>query len=87
MAEIIKSALTGKNYNLAHTVRLLNAKQCAFYIENSVMPVDIYVSKDYITGKPMLVFLFDKSETRELYAQWVANKQDKENNNEKSISR
>lgn len=79
MAEIIKSALTGKNYNLAHTIRLLNPKQCAFYIENSVMPVDIYVSKDYVTGKPLLVFLFDKLETKDLYTQWMANKQDKEN--------
>lgn len=79
MAEIIKSALTGKTYKLSQVARIINIFQSTFYCANGIMPVDIYVSKDYATGKPLLVFLFDKLETKELYAQWIANKQDKEN--------
>lgn len=82
MAEMIKSALTGKEYNLSHVVRIINIYQSIFYCSSGIMPVDIYVSKDFNSGKPILVFLFDKKETKELYAQWLANKQDKEANNE-----
>ena len=78
MAEIIKSALTGKEYNLATTIRLINIQQSCFYITNGVMPVDIYVSKDFNTNKPILVFLFNREQTKPLYAEWLANRPSKE---------
>lgn len=76
MAEIIKSALTGKEYKLSSVVRLINIQQSCFYVSEGIMPVDIYVSKDFITNKPMLVFLFDKMETKDLYAQWKDRRSD-----------
>ena len=44
------------------------------------MPVDLYVSKDFNTGKPILVFLFSKSDTKDAYTEWLENKPQKGDN-------
>ena len=60
MPEIIKSELTGREYRLGSAVRLVNPKQVIMYISKGVYPVDMYVSTDFATNRPILVYLFDK---------------------------
>ena len=38
--------------------------------EGNVYPVDIYPSVDFNTGRPILVYIFEKEKTRDLYEQW-----------------
>ena len=64
-----KSSITGKYYNLFDSVRILNLKQVTAYIEHGVLPLHIYTSKDD-SGKSVLVFLFDREETKEVYDLW-----------------
>ena len=64
-----RSRFTGKYYNLFESVRILNLKQATAYIDNGIMPLDIYTSRDE-NNKPVLVFLFDREETKEVYDLW-----------------
>ena len=70
MGEKIKSSLTGKTYDLSKVARLINIQQICTYLKSSILPVDIYTSLDLKTNKPILVFLFDKEETKEIYERW-----------------
>lgn len=65
-----RSRLTGKHYDLfgSNIVRIVNLQQSMAYIEHDIMPIDIYVGdKD---GKKILVCLFDRDETKEVYDLW-----------------
>ena len=64
-----KSSITGKYYNLYDCVRILNLNQVDAYLKYGVMPLHIYVSKDK-NNKPVIVFLFDREETKEVYDLW-----------------
>lgn len=63
------STVTGKSYDVFKCVKLLNMQQVAFYLENSVFPVDIRVSLTE-NGKKCLVYYFDRSESKEIYNKW-----------------
>lgn len=65
-----RSRLTGKHYNLFSDdiIRIVNMQQAMAYMENDVMPVDIYPSEK--DGKRILVFLFNREETRDVYDLW-----------------
>lgn len=64
----------GKPYRVTDAIRILNQKQAAFYWENGVLPVDIYPSKDFETGEPIIVYVFIKDETKKLYTTWIDRK-------------
>lgn len=64
-----RSRITGEYYYLFESVRILNLKQVTAYIDNGIIPLDIYTSRDD-DGKPVLVFLFDREETKEVYDLW-----------------
>ncbi len=40
------------------------------YISNGAELIDIYTSTNRKTGEPMLVFVFGKEKTKELYDAW-----------------
>ena len=48
------------------------------------MPIDIYPSQDFKTGKPMLVYLFIREDTKELYDKWCKREVDWEVLNEEN---
>lgn len=50
----------------------------AFYLENDVIPQDIYITKNFKTNRDMVAMIFDRAETAELYKQWQANNPRKE---------
>lgn len=82
--EILRySRLTGRYYNLVGSVRILNTAQATFYMSRDVFPLDIYISKDFKNDRKVLVFLFSREETKELYDEWCSRVgQTKEKDNE-----
>lgn len=66
---IRKSKLTGKEYNVFDTVKILNMTQVAAYLNHDVVPVDIMVSTGK-EGRPILVYYYLKEETKEVYDLW-----------------
>lgn len=67
---VVKSEVTGKYYSVENTVRIVRWKQVVFYMNKGIVPKDIFVSIDRKTGEDILVFLFDKDESRETYYEW-----------------
>lgn len=70
----IISDLTGKEYYPHQVFRIVNILQAIFYMSKNVLPLDIYPSLDYKTNKPILVFIYAKKDTTEVYKQWCDRK-------------
>ncbi len=68
---IIKSNLSNRDYSSYDNIRILNAKQAAYYWENGVEPLDIYLGSTKL-GEPVVVFIFSKKQTQEtgVYDAW-----------------
>lgn len=66
----IKSNLCPRDYNAKDVVRVIIKKQQDLYIKNRCYPIDIYVSTNPETNDDVLVMIFLKNETKELYAKW-----------------
>ncbi len=64
------SKITGRTYELFSQVRILNIQQCIFYLENGVVLNDIEISEDRRTHQPVMVFLFNREDTRDAYDEW-----------------
>ena len=77
---MIKSNFTGKSYDANNCCRIVNMLQLAFYMDNDVELLDLYVSKDYKTNKPILVGVVDKTDSYEAYKMWCDNKTDNHTN-------
>ena len=71
MKETMQSDRTGITYIPADSIRILNIKQAGFYMENSATLLAVYPSKDFKTGDDIVVFVFDKKETFDLYRKWM----------------
>lgn len=63
------SELTGKSYIDEEAVFFRNLYQCAFYVKNHCMPIDMFCD-----GNGKLVMVFDRKRHNELIKLWVANK-------------
>ena len=70
MKDLVTSEITGKTYDPAKCVRILNSLQACKYIKAQCFPLDIYTSIDQKTGQDVLVFLFDRNESKDLYTAW-----------------
>lgn len=70
MNEKITSQSTGKTYAPGKAVRILNQLQAASYIAHGAELLDIYTSRNFETGRPMLVYIFNREATAELYDLW-----------------
>lgn len=71
MKEKSISDATGLVYDISEMIRIVNSKQAAAYMLHGAKLYDIYATSDYNTGEPILVYLFSKSETKELYDLWL----------------
>ncbi len=72
-----RSALSGEKYDVfdKDIVHIVNIFQAAYYCENGCPILDVQLSSDRKTGKPMLVFLFRKSATKPLFDVWCKQKE------------
>jgi len=73
---MIKSQITGKTYDPNLTCRIINMQQLAAYMANGVELLDLYISRDYKTEKPILVGIVDKTNSYESYKLWCDHKLD-----------
>ena len=64
------SNLSNEKYSLNDMVRVIDPLQSKLYIKAGAYPVDMYVTKDFYSNNEVLVMLFRKDETRELYVKW-----------------
>lgn len=58
------SEVTGLTYSPDEMVYLVNPLQSARYLKHGAVLYDIFESKD------MLVFVFSRNDTRQMYQQW-----------------
>lgn len=70
MSEYVKSDVTGKKYLPSQVVRILNIQQIIAYLNNGAELLDIYPSIDHVTDRPLLVCIFNRAATKELYDRW-----------------
>ena len=68
------STLRKIEYDEKDSIRIVNPKQAAFYWSKGLQPISIYPSRDYVTNDPVLVFIFKKSDTKELFTEWCERK-------------
>lgn len=66
----IKTNLNPRDYSANEVVRIINQKQCLLYIKSGIYPIDIYTSIDERTNNAVLVMIFSKEETTEVYKKW-----------------
>lgn len=66
----IETNLRQMNYLLKDVVRIVNPKQQLLYIKNDIYPIDIYTSIDDKTGNSIIVMIFLRQETSEVYKKW-----------------
>jgi len=71
-AYLKRSAITGRTYDLFDddTIVILNPQQSAYYVSMGVSLLDVQLSNDRKTGKPILTYLFKRSETKNAYDAW-----------------
>lgn len=68
--DLILTNLHPKNYAPNEVCRIVNPKQSMLYIKHRLFPIDMYTSIDAKTGNDILVMIFDKEESQELYQAW-----------------
>lgn len=68
--ELIETNLHPKDYAPSEVCRIVNPKQSMLYIKHRLFPIDMYTSIDAKTGNDILVMIFDKEESQELYQAW-----------------
>ncbi|MEG1562301.1 MAG: hypothetical protein RR365_00990 [Bacteroides sp.] len=62
---IMKSDVTGRNYQPANCCFILNPRQTALYVKNGLTLLDVLVSHE-----DKLVYVFDKKDSEPLYQKW-----------------
>ena len=66
-----KSGMTNRNIDFEDNIIIVNPKQAAFYWEEKgIVPVHIYPSRDKNTNEPIIIFVFQKSATKEAWQEW-----------------
>ena len=67
----VTSEYRNKKYQTTGSIRVLNPKQAAFYWSQGIEPLDIYISRNFETNEPKIVFVFSREDTKELYEEWL----------------
>ena len=68
---IVRSSVTGTEYDTNKVIRILNYKQAALYMAHGARLYDVYPSKNSKTGETCLVYIFDRQDTKPLYELWI----------------
>lgn len=68
---LIKSNTTGRYYAAKNSIRVIDHKQATLYMHHGVYFIDAYPSKDRKTNEPIMVYVYEKSESlKKLYDLW-----------------
>ena len=66
----MKTNLRPRDYLTSEVCRIIDPKQQRLYIKHGVFPIDIYTSIDAKTEADIVVMIFLKEETKDLYSAW-----------------
>lgn len=67
---MIKTNIKSRDYLQNEVNRICNVKQQIFYMSSGVYPIDIYPSYDERNDRKIIVMIFDRQDTKELYNKW-----------------
>ena len=67
---MVKTHLKARDYSPKDVVRIDNQKQVLLYAKNEVYPIDMYTSIDDKTNNTILVMIYLKEDTSEVYKKW-----------------
>lgn len=65
-----ESKINGLKYSLSETVRISDPKQQKLYIKHNAYPIDMYTTKNLEKTDDVLIMLFNKKDTKDLYIKW-----------------
>ena len=68
--DLIPTNLRPRDYSPNEVCRIINPKQYMLYIKNGLFPIDIYTSVDGKTGNDIVVMIFGRQESYDLYQAW-----------------
>ena len=67
----IETNLSPRDYTEKEVCRIVNPLQAKLYVKHHIFPIDLYASIDG-NGNDILVYIFLKEETKEVYKSWMA---------------
>nr|DAE26049.1 MAG TPA: hypothetical protein [Siphoviridae sp. ctEkS11] len=66
----IESNLKPRSYNEKEINRIYNRDQQTFYIDSGIYPIDLYPSYSPKNDRKIIVMIFLKNDTKEVYMKW-----------------
>lgn len=66
----IESNLKPRSYNEKEIIRIYNRDQQTFYIDSGIYPIDLYPSYSPKNDRKIIVMIFLKNDTKEVYMRW-----------------
>lgn len=78
---IIESNLKGVKYTEKEVIRIYNRDQQTFYIDSGVYPIDLYTSYAPKNDRKIIVMIFNRNDTKEVYQKWRDYQTESENEN------
>lgn len=66
----IESNLKPRSYNEKEIIRIYNRDQQTFYIDSGIYPIDLYPSYSHKNDRKIIVMIFLKNDTKEVYMKW-----------------
>lgn len=68
---IVKTNIKSRDYTQNEVVRICNIKQQIFYLGSGIYPIDIYSSYDDKNDRKIIVMIFEKEKTKNMYQKWL----------------
>ena len=65
-----ESNLKPRSYNEKEIIRIYNRDQQTFYIDSGIYPIDLYPSYSPKNDRKIIVMIFLKNDTKEVYMKW-----------------
>ena len=66
----IESNLKPRSYNEKEIIRIYNRDQQTFYMDSGIYPIDLYPSYSPKNDRKIIVMIFLKNDTKEVYMKW-----------------
>lgn len=66
----IESNLKPRSYNEKEIIHIYNRDQQTFYIDSGIYPIDLYPSYSPKNDRKIIVMIFLKNDTKEVYMKW-----------------
>ena len=69
---IIESNLKCGRYTDKEVIRIYNRDQQIFYVDSGVYPIDIYTSYAPKNNRKIIVMIFNRNDTKDVYQNWMS---------------